>query len=125
MAAFEHLLRSRDLSDMLDEIASADPAAYLRRVFAEGCSAPVLSFERVQELALDAMVLDAILDDREYEGLETELIADWRVHHARALKGVRDLALEALARAQQALGPEEQEAAAELEELRRRLTPTA
>ena len=36
MAGFEHLLKSYDVSDTLDDIASADPPAYLRRCFAEG-----------------------------------------------------------------------------------------
>jgi hypothetical protein len=123
MPAFEHLLRSEDTSDRLDEIASADPPAYLRRCFAEGCSAPALSFARVQELALCAMVLDAIVNDRDYEGFETELIADWRMHQRLACLHLRELALAALHRARAALGPEEPEAAAELEELTRRLAP--
>ena len=81
MAGFEHLLKSYDVSDMLDDIASADPPAYLRRCFAEGCSAPSLSWARVQQLALCAMVLDSIINDRDYDVLEPELIADWRVHY--------------------------------------------
>ena len=44
MAGFEHLVKSYDVGDLLDEIASADPPAYLRRCFAEGSSAPVLSW---------------------------------------------------------------------------------
>ena len=47
MADFEHLVKSFDISDQLDDIASADPPAYLRRCFAEGCSAPALSWRRV------------------------------------------------------------------------------
>ncbi len=108
---------------MLDEIASADPPAYLRRCFAEGSSAPSLTFARVQELALCAMVLDGILDEREYEGLETELLADWRAHHVHASVPLRALALTALNRAREALGAKEPEAAAELEELIKRLGP--
>ena len=84
MAGFEHLIQSYDVGDLLDEIASADPPAYLRRCFAEGSSSPVLSWPRVQQLAVCAMVLDAIVNDRDYEILERELIADWRVHYARA-----------------------------------------
>jgi len=123
MPAFEHLLRSCDVSDMLDEIASADPAAYLRRCFAESCSAPALSFARVQELGLCAMVLDAIVNDRSYEGLETELIDDWRAHLRPACAHLRELAQSALQRARATLGSQEPEAAAELEELTRRLAP--
>ncbi|GEM_PF-6307103 len=32
MAAFEHLIESYDVGDLLDDIASADPPAYLHRV---------------------------------------------------------------------------------------------
>ena len=84
MAGFEHLIQSYDVGDLLDEIASADPPAYLRRCFAEGLSAPALSWARVQQLAVCAMVLDAIVNDRDYEFFERELIADWRVHYAQA-----------------------------------------
>ncbi len=49
MATFDHLLKSYDVSDSLDEIASFDPPAYLRRCFAEGVSAPTLSLARVQQ----------------------------------------------------------------------------
>ena len=35
MAGFDHLLKSYDVGDLLDEIASAEPPAYLRRLFAE------------------------------------------------------------------------------------------
>jgi len=34
MASYEHLLKSYDVGDQLDEIASADPPAYLRRCLA-------------------------------------------------------------------------------------------
>ncbi len=78
MAGFEHLLKSYDVSDLLDDIASADPPSYLRRCFAEGCSTPSLSWPRVQQLALCAMVLDSIVNDRDYDVFEPELIADWR-----------------------------------------------
>jgi len=123
MASFEHLLQSRDVSDMLDEIASAEPAAYLRRCFAEACSTPALSPARIPEIALCAMVLDAILEERDYEVLEPELIADWRVHQAPAFRGLRELALAALRRAAGELAATEPETAGELEELRRRLAP--
>jgi hypothetical protein len=121
MAGFEHLLNSCDVSDMLDEIASADPPAYLRRCFAEGCSAPVLSWPRVQQLAVCAMVLDAILDNRDYEALEPELIADWRMHYAHACTQVREVALTALRRAQEST--HDSGADAELAELEHRLAP--
>ena len=90
MAGFEHLLKSYDVGDMLDEIASADPPAYLRRCFAEGCSTPSLSWPRVQQLALCAMVLDSIVNDRDYDVFEPELIADWRSHYGHACAHVKD-----------------------------------
>src|SRR5271165_969014 len=76
MAGFEHLLKAYEVGDQLDDIASADPPAYLRRCFAEGSSAAVLSWMRVQQLAVCAMVLDAVVNDRDYEFFERELIAD-------------------------------------------------
>ena len=123
MAGFEHLLESYDVSDMLDDIASADPPAYLRRCFAEGCSTPNLSWTRVQQLALCAMVLDSIINDREYDAFEPELIADWRVHYSHACAHVKDTAVLALRRALEVLRPRDPDAAAEMEELERRLTP--
>ena len=62
MAGFEHLIKSYDVRDLLDDIASSDPPAYLRRCFAEGSSAPHLPWPRVQQLAVCAMVLDAVLN---------------------------------------------------------------
>ena len=122
MSSFEHLLQSCDVGDMLDDIASADPPAYLRRCFAEGCSAPSLSWPRVQQIALCAMVLDSVLNARDYEGFESELMADWRVHFSHACAQIRELAVEALRRAAQV--PElPSEAAAELAELTHRLAP--
>ncbi len=121
MAGFEHLIQSYDVGDLLDEIASADPPAYLRRCFAEGSSAPVLSWARVQQLAVCAMVLDAIVNDRDYEFFERELIADWRVHYARACSKIKDTALQALRRALEQDRPADPEAAAELETLLNRL----
>jgi hypothetical protein len=120
MAGFEHLVRQDEISDMLDEIASADPPAYLRRCFAEGCSSPRLPWARVRELALAAMVLDAIVNDRDY-GLEPELISDWRLHYARACSSMKTLAVTALRRAQEIGAPPDPDAAAELAELERRL----
>jgi hypothetical protein len=121
MTGFEHLLNSCDVSDMLDEIASADPPAYLRRCFAEGCSTPRLSWPRVQQLALCAMVLDSLLNDRQYDGLEPELIADWRVHYGHACAHMKELAVLALRRARDGAPAPEADAAAELAELERRL----
>ena len=120
MEGFEHLLNPDEVGDMLDEIASADPPAFLRRCFAEGCSSPRLSWARARELALCAMVLDSIIDDRDY-GLEPELIADWRAHYEHACSSLRDLALSALHRAQEIATAPGPEATWELAELERRL----
>jgi hypothetical protein len=124
MTGFEHLLDSVDVGDMLDEIASADPLAYLHRCFAEGCSAPSLSWARVQQLALCAMVLDAIVNHRDYAGLEPELISDWRLHYAQACGQMQALALLALRRAQETSMAHDPDAAAELSELEQRLAST-
>jgi hypothetical protein len=121
MAGFEHLVQSYDVGDLLDEIASSDPPAYLRRCFAEGLSAPGLSWTRVQQLAVCAMVVDAIINDRDYEFFERELIADWRLHYARACMKFKDTALQALRRVLEHDRPAEPEAAAELEMLAARL----
>jgi hypothetical protein len=120
MQGFEHLLSPDEVSDMLDEIASADPPSFLRRCFAEGCSSPRLSWARARELALCAVVLDSIINDRDY-GLEPELIADWRLHYAHACSRMKDLALSALHRAQQIASPPGSDAASELAEIERRL----
>jgi hypothetical protein len=120
MAVFEHLLNSCDVSDMLDDIASADPPAYLRRCFAEGCSTPSLSWARVQQLGLCAMVLDSLVNNRDYDSFEAELIADWRVHYAHACSHMSAIAVSALRRAQESL-PADPDAAAELAELEHRL----
>lgn len=100
VAGFVHLLKSVDVADVLDDIASADPPAYLRRCFAEGISARYLSWSRVQQLAVCAMAVDAVVNARNYGELEPELLADWRLHYradfarlaapaARALERVR------------------------------------
>ena len=123
MADFEHLLKSYDVADALDDIASSDPPAYLRRCFAEGISTPALSLPRVQQLALCGMVLDSILNDRAYAGLEPELIADWRAHYGQSCAHMRDTAVAALHRAHEHLLAQDPDAAAELEELERRLAP--
>jgi len=122
MAEFEHLLKSYNVADLLDDIASADPPAYLRRCFAEGISTPTLSFDRAQQLAVCGMVLDSILSDRDYPALEPELIADWRAHYSANCLHMKETAVTALRRVALQLQPREPEAAAELEELEHRLT---
>jgi hypothetical protein len=121
MAGFEHLIKSYDVRDLLDDIASSDPPAYLRRCLAEGCAAPHLAWPRVQQLAVCAMVLDAVLNDRDYEFLERELIADWRVHYTLAFGKLRELAQQALLRVLEREKPEDQDTLGELESLTRRL----
>jgi hypothetical protein len=127
MTGFEHLIESYDVGDLLDDIASADPPAYLRRCFAEGSSAPALSWPRIQQLAVCAMVLDAIINDRDYEILEQELVSDWRVHYTKACSKLKETALQALRRVLERAGaplPNEAGAAAvaaELETLIKRL----
>ena len=117
MAAYEHLVKSYDVRDLLDDIASADPPAYLRPCFAEGCSAPTLSWARVQQLAICAMVLDAIVDGREYDIFEHELISDWRIHYAGACARLKDTAVQALRRVLERDRPQDPDAATELEQL--------
>jgi hypothetical protein len=121
MAGFEHLLKSYDVGDLLDDIASSDPPAYLRRCFAEGISTPTLSFVRVQQLAVCGMVLDCILNDRTYENFEPELMADWRAHYGPNCARMKETAAAALRRALEHLRGQDPEAAAELEELEHRL----
>ncbi|HMD72263.1 MAG TPA: hypothetical protein VKG05_00240 [Steroidobacteraceae bacterium] len=122
MQVFEHLLKSYDIGDELDEIASADPAAYLRRCFAEALAAPRLSERRLQQVVVCALVVDAVVHDRDYEGLEPELIADWRMHYGQVLAQFKPAAIRALQRGQ---GPDSPltgtDATAELAELERRL----
>jgi hypothetical protein len=121
MAEFEHLLNAYDVGDLLDDVASADPPAYLRRCFAEGASAAEFSWVRVQQLALCAMVLDAIVNDRDYEFFERELIADWRIHYAKTCRRMQDSALQALHRILERERPRDPVVAAELETLVNRL----
>jgi len=123
MTGFEHLLKSFDVGDQLDDIASSDPPAYLRRCFAEGISTPELTFPRVQQLAVCAMVLDSILHDRDYDTFESELISDWRAHHAAACAQVQVVAHAALRRALETVRNFDADAAAELEVLENRLAP--
>jgi len=117
MAAYEHLVKSYDVRDLLDDIASADPPAYLRRCFAEGCSAATLSWTRVQQLTICTMVLDAIVNGREYEIFEHELISDWRIHYAGACAKLKETAVQALRRALERDRPQDPDAATELEQL--------
>ena len=117
MAAYEHLVKSYDVRDLLDDIASADPPAYLRRCFAEGCSAATLSWTRVQQLAICTMVLDAIVNGREYEIFEHELISDWRIHYAGACAKLKETAVQALRRALEHDRPQDPDAGTELEQL--------
>jgi hypothetical protein len=117
MTAYEHLVKSYDVRDLLDDIASADPPAYLRRCFAEGCSASTLSWARVQQLAICTMVLDAIVNGRDYEIFEHELISDWRIHYAGSCAKLKDTAVQALRRALERDRPQDPDAAAELEQL--------
>jgi len=121
MAGFEHLVESYDVGDLLDDIASANPPAYMHRCFAEGLSAPVLSWHRVQQLAVCAMVLDAIINDRDYEFFEHELLSDWRLHYAKACSKMKDLAVQALHRVLDRDRPKDAAAAAEIEVLANRL----
>ena len=121
MAGFEHLVKSYDVGDLLDDIASADPPAYLKRCFAEGASAAKLSWPRVQQLAVCAMILDAIVNNRDYEIFERELIADWRLHFLNACSKLKELAVQALVRVLERERPDDADAAAELEMLIKQL----
>ena len=71
----------------------------------------------MQQLAVCAMVLDAVVNDRDYENFEHELIADWRVHYAKACAKIKDIALQALRRVLEHDRPMDADAAAELETL--------
>ena len=117
MATYEHLVKSYDVVDLLDDIASADPPAYLRRCFAEGYSAALLSWARVQQLAVCTMVLDAIVNGHDYEWFEHELIADWRIHYASACVKLKEAAAQTLRRVLERDRPQDPDAAAELEQL--------
>lgn len=124
MAGFEHLLKSYDVGDQLDEIASANPPSYLRRCFAEGASAAALSWPRVQQLSVCAMVLDAIINDRDYEEFEHELIADWRHHYVSECSKLKDVASQALHRVLERERPADADATQELETLAARVGGT-
>jgi hypothetical protein len=117
MANYEHLVKSYDIADLLDDIASSDPPAYLRRCFAEGYSAPFLPWSRVQQLAVCAMILDAIVNNRDYEIFEHEMISDWRIHYASACVKLKDIAVQALRRVLERDRPQDPDAVTELEQL--------
>jgi hypothetical protein len=121
MAGFDHLLKSYDVGDQLDDIASSDPPAYLRRCFAEGISTPELSLPRIQQITVCGMVLDSIVNDRAYDRIEPELVADWRAHYAGAFAHLKETAVAALRRALDHLRDRDPDSAAELEELEHRL----
>lgn len=122
MQGFEHLFKSYDIDDLVDEIASADPPAYLRRCFAEGLSSPKLSLARIQQLAACAVVLDAVVHGRDYEGLEPELIADWRAHDGASFQALLPVADKALRRAgEQESALADPQIVSELHELQQRL----
>jgi hypothetical protein len=68
------------------------------------------------------MVVDAVIHEHDYEGLEPELLADWRAHYGLVFAQFKPAAIQALRRGQ---GPETAargpEAVAELAELERSL----
>jgi hypothetical protein len=122
VADAEHLLKSYDIESLLDEIASADPPAYLHRCFAEGIAAAYLSWGRVQQLAACAAVVDAVACGHDYPDLEHELIADWREHYAAQIGALKSLAARALQRVEGgAAAVEDPEALAELRQIGQRL----
>jgi hypothetical protein len=122
VAEAEHLIRSYDVESLLDEIASADPPAYLHRCFAEGMAAAQLSWTRVQQLAVCAMVIDAVVDGQTYAGLEEELIADWHEHFLAPFAALKPLAAKVLqGLIERAPAPADPEALSELRQLQHRL----
>lgn len=122
MTPSQHVLKAYDMADFMDEIASSNPPAFLRRCFAEALSTAHLSWPRVQELAACATVLDAVVGGQDADGIEAELIADWRAHYTQEFAALKNLAGQALARA---LGPDaapgDADQLSELRQLRERL----
>ena len=117
-----HLLRSYDIDALLDEVAGADPQSYLHRCLAEGVAAPRLSWQRVQQLAACAILIDAVATAHDYDFLEHELIADWREHRAADFRALKSLAARALQAAlRQTASVPDADALAELRELEQRL----
>jgi hypothetical protein len=122
VADAEHLLKSFDIESLLDEIASADPPAYLHRCFAEGQAAATLSWARVQQLAACAMVIDAVAGGHVYAEFEQELIADWREHYQPKFAALKRQAAKALQAAiDRGAAPTDPEALGELRQLEQRL----
>jgi hypothetical protein len=122
VADAEHLLKSYDIESLLDDIASADPPAYLHRCFAEGLAARTLPWVRVQQLAACAMVIDAVAGGHVYAEFEQELIADWRERYQlqfAALKGVAAKALQGAI--DRGAAPIDPDALGELRQLEQRL----
>ncbi len=116
------LLKSYPIADQLDDIGSAQPPAYLRRLFAEAASEKSLTWNRVQQVAVCAMVVDAVAAGREYAGFEPELIADWRQHYGAEITGLKGAAVQALRAAlAPASAPPDAIAVAELKALIERL----
>jgi len=68
-----------------------------------------------------AMVLDAVVNDRDYEFFEHELISDWRVHYRTACGKLKDLAQQALLRILDREKPADAQAVSELEALEQRV----
>ncbi len=99
---FADLIQNDATATLLDEIASADPPAYLHRCFAEGLAAPRLAPARIRELVVGAVLIDAVAGGLDYDGLEPELIADWRAHYGAEFARLRPLAARALQVALQA-----------------------
>jgi hypothetical protein len=122
VADAEHLLKSYDIESLLDEIASADPPAYLHRCIAEGLAAATLSWSRVQQLAACAMVIDAVAGGHAYAEFEQELIADWREHYQPQFAALKAQAARALQGAiERAAAVADPEALEELRQLKQRL----
>jgi hypothetical protein len=122
VTAFEELLKSLTIADLLDEIAGANPPAFLRRCFAEGLSSPRLYDAYARQVVGCAIVLDAVVNEREYPGVEPELIADWRTHYGRTLVSLEPLAVRALRRAaEQDDALSTGDTGEEIQELQRRL----
>jgi len=71
----------------------------------------------VQQLAVCAMVVDSVVNDRDFEFFEHELIADWRIHYAGSCAKLKDTAVLALRRVLERDRPQDPDAAAELEQL--------
>jgi hypothetical protein len=80
-----------------------------------------MSWSQVQQLAVCAMVLDAVINGRDYPFFEHELISDWRIHYTGACTRLKGTAGQALQRVLEHERPEDPDAAAELADLAGRL----